>query len=302
MKWTGWICLLALAVASAGCERVEPSGPPSEAVRAEIEQRVPEYYKKAFNLSPTVSIKVTDVAAAEVPGMLSATMEMSQGTQTKKYPLVLTRDGRWAIQGQFADITADPFKAVAEKIATKDYPVRGNPNAAVTIVEYSDFQCPFCARAYTTLEEQVLKEYGDKVRVIFKNFPLTSIHPWAETAALASACVRQQSPDGFWKLYDFLFQHQKEITLDNLKEKAQGVVRDAGLDVGQFDACFDNKTLMDAVKAEMAEATAVGVRSTPTFFINGRKFEGALPYDQFKTALDTALGIGSPTPTSAPAG
>jgi len=121
---------------------------------------------------------------------------------------------------------------------------------------------------------------------VYKNFPL-SIHPWAESGALASECALKQSPDEFWKMYDFLFQNQSSITLDNLKEKAQTV---SGLDAAAFGECFDKKAALDAVKADEAEAAAVGVRSTPTFFINGRKLEGAVPFENFKTVIDQALG------------
>jgi len=300
MKRAVGCCLFVLAVAGSACQPVQESGPPSETVVKQIEQRVPEYFKKTADLPATVVIKVVDVKPALVPNLLSATLELTQGTQTQRYPITLTRDGRYVIQGPMADLSVDPYKANMDKITLKDLPPRGNENAGVTIVAYSDFQCPFCAKAYSTIEDQLLKEYGDKVRLYFKNFPLSNIHPWAESAALASICARQQSPQGFWKMYDFFFLNQKDITPANVKEKAEGVIRDAGLDVAKFDDCFDNKTAMGTLKAEMDEATSLNVRSTPTFFVNGRKLQGAVPYDQFKAAVDAALGGGAaPTATTA---
>ena len=99
-------------------------------------------------------------------------------------------------------------------------------------------------------------------------------------------------------MYDFFFLNQKDMTPANVKEKAEGVIRDAGLDVAKFDNCFDNKTAMGTLKAEMDEATALNVRSTPTFFVNGRKLQGAVPYEQFKAAVDAALGGGAAAPTA----
>jgi protein-disulfide isomerase len=305
-----WIvCTVVLAAVSSACQPAppQPSSTPSETERAQIEQRVQQYFTKTVNLPPDVTMKLNDVSPAPIGGLLTANLEVSNGTNSQKIAVVVSRDGRFLIQGQLTDLTIDPYKAAMEKITLKDEPSRGNPSATVTIVEYSDFQCPFCSRAYAMVEEQLLKEYRDKVRFVFKNFPLSEMHPWAENAALASQCARQQSGEGFWKVYDFLFQNQETITEANLKEKAEGVLRDAGLDVTKFDACFDGKAALDVVKAQAAEADALGVRSTPTFFINGRKLEGALPYEQFKSAVDQALAQAlaqaqAQAPAQAPAG
>jgi protein-disulfide isomerase len=296
-KPIGLACIAALAAALSACQPATTSAPPSEADVKQMEQRVQEYFKKTVTLPEGIEMKLIDVAAAKIPGLLTANLQLSKGAQTQNVPLVLSRDGRYFVQGKLIDLTVDPEKAIMEKIALQNAPMRGNPNAAVTIVEFSDFQCPYCGRAYKTLEEQVMKEYGDKVRLVYKNLPL-SIHQWAESGALAAACARQQKPEAFWRMYDFLFENQKDIRLENLKEKAEGVVRDAGLDVGTFDACYDSKAALDVVKADMQEAAAVGVRSTPTFFINGHKLEGAVPYETFKAALDAALGTPAATATA----
>ena len=293
MRSTSLVYVVLLAAGLAACDKVQSTVPPSEAEKRTIDERIQSYFKKVANVPANVTLKVVDLTAAELPGTLKANLEATSGTNTQKVPLLVSRDGRYFIQGQLIDLTVDPFKAAMEKINLKDQPVRGNPDATVTIVEYSDFQCPFCSRAYTTLESQVLKEYGDRVRLVYKNFPLSNIHPWAESAALATACARKQSPAGFWKLYDFFFQNQQALTPENLKEKASGVIKDAGLDVGAFETCFDSKAALDLVKADEVEANALGVRSTPTFFINGRKLDGALPYENFKTAIDQALGGGA---------
>lgn len=271
------------------CQTVKPAAPPTEAEKTQMEQRVEQYFRKVANLPPNVTLKLVDVAPADVPGFLTASLEASNGTNTQRVPLLISRDGRYFTQGQLIDLTTDPYQAVMAKISLQNEPMRGNANAKVTIAEYSDFECPFCGRAYTIVETQVMKEYGDKVRLVFKNFPLSNIHPWADSAALASACARRQSADGFWKLYDFLFQNQATITPDNVKQQAEGVIKSAGLDVAAFDTCFDSKAAADLVKADQAEAEMLGVRSTPTFFINGRKLEGAQPYEKFKAVIDEAL-------------
>jgi len=286
---------LCASAALAACEPVDNPHQPTDPVVRLIEQRVPDYFRKKANLPDGMGVRIRDVKpSTEVPGLLSATMELSQGGQTQTYPLVLSRDGRYVLQGQWGDVGVDPFEDNRNRIALDGAPVRGNPAATVTIVEYVDFQCPFCARAHKTIEEQVLKQYGDRVRFAVKHLPLASIHPWAEPAALAAACARQQSPDGFWTLYDFFFRNQNALTKDNLRDRAVGAARDAGLDVPQFEACFDSQAAMAAVKADESEAEALGVRSTPTFFVNGRKLEGALPFETLKAAIDAALAATPP--------
>ncbi len=283
--------VLAVLLCAAALDACEPGKPamPSEAERTQIEQRLQEYYRKTADVPPDVTLTLVSLAPTSVPGLLTANLEASNGTDTQRVPLLISRDGHYFAQAELMDLTADPYRANTDRINLNGVPMRGNLNAKVTIVEYSDFQCPFCSRAYNTVETEVLKQYGDKVRLVYKNFPLTEIHPWAAGAALATACARRQNAEGFWKLYDFLFQNQQAITADNLKEKAQAVVKDAGLDVAAFDTCFDDQTGLDLVTMDETEAQSLGVRSTPTFFVNGRKLEGAVPFENFKAVIDDAL-------------
>jgi protein-disulfide isomerase len=175
-----------------------------------------------------------------------------------------------------------------KKISLKDVASKGPANAKVTIVEYSDFQCPYCSRGYHVMEGQVLKEYGDKVRFVYKSFPLP-MHPWAEPAAIASQCARKQKPAAFWTLYNYYFQNQRQITPQNLKEKSLEALKDTGVDAAKFTDCLDNKKTADLVKAEQTEGGSVGVNGTPAFIINGRLVSGAQPFEKFKAVIDDEL-------------
>src|SRR6185503_4140123 len=159
-----------------------------------ISQRVIDYFQKTVT-TPGLTFKVTKMEDSEVPGWRKGNLEVSLGQQTQNIAFYVSRDGKYLFRGDAVDLSVDPLKQVMSKIKLDDQPERGPKDAKVTIVEYSDFQCPFCARAYTTFEQEVMKDYGDKVRFVFKNFPLTSIHPWAEDAALASECAFQQGND-----------------------------------------------------------------------------------------------------------
>ncbi len=254
-----------------------------------ISQRVVDYFQKTVT-TPGLGFKVTKIENSEVPGWRKGNLEASLGQQTQNVAFYVSNDGKYLFRGDAVDLTVDPLKQVMNKISLDHQPSRGPSDAKVTIVEYSDFQCPYCARVYSTLESDVLKNYGDKVRFVFKNFPLTSIHPWAEDGALASECAYQQGNDQFWTMYNGLFSKQGEINKDNVKDKATEIASGGGIDVAKFQQCFDGKQAMDAVKADQGEGTALGVSSTPTFFVNGRRLSGAQTPESFKQVIDQELG------------
>ncbi len=166
-------------------------------------------------------------------------------------------------------------------VATDGAPVRGNANAPVTIVEFSDFQCPFCARA----EGEIVKvrdTYKDQVKIVYKDYPLP-IHPNAPKAAEASRCAREQ--DKYWEYHDVLFANHNALEVPNLKKFAA----DLKLDTAKFDTCLDSGKYADEIAKDMAEGSRVGVSGTPAFFINGRLISGAQPFSAFQEAIDDAL-------------
>jgi protein-disulfide isomerase len=247
-----------------------------------------KYYRKKNNVPPAQAVAVTDLKDSPIKGAKQGVLQVGTAPQVRSVPFTMSPDGRYVIFAAADDITVDPSKAVMGKINIKDEPFRGNKDAKVTIVEYSDFQCPFCAKGYTTFEQQVMKDYGDKVKFVFKDYPLP-FHPWAEPAAIASECAKQQKVDAFWKMYHGFFANQKDVNPTNVKDKAWEYVSDQGLDKAKFDDCFDNKKTQAAVKADVAEGQSVGVTGTPSFVINGRLLVGAQPYEQFKAVIDDEL-------------
>lgn len=168
-------------------------------------------------------------------------------------------------------------------------PTMGPADAKVTIVEFSDFQCPYCGRFATQTLGQILSNYGDKIRFVFMNFPLTQIHENAEKAAEAGECANEQG--AFWRYHDILFQSQSALTVDSLK----GYAAQLGLDTARFNECLDSGKMTDAVQADMqvaqtaAQDTGLTRFGTPTFFINGKSVSGAQPFEVFKQAIDAAL-------------
>jgi len=257
-----------------------------------ISSRVVDYFGKAVS-TPGVTFKVTKIEPAEMPGWKKGHLEAALGEQKQDVPFYVSNDGRYLFRSDAIDLTIDPFQAVMQKIKLDGAPSRGPADAKVTVVEFSDFECPFCARAWEIFEKEVYPQYGDKVRFVFKQMPLTQIHPFSEDAAVASMCALQQGNDQFWKLYDGLFAKQGEINKENLPAKVEEIATAAGLDVPKLKECLASRKSIDAVKADQQEAAAVGVNSTPTFFVNGRRVQGAQDANAFKQALDQALGAKS---------
>jgi protein-disulfide isomerase len=160
-------------------------------------------------------------------------------------------------------------------------PTRGNQNAAVTIVEWSDFQCPFCNRVSPTLA-QIRQEYGERVRFAFKHMPL-SIHPQAAGAHAASEAAHRQ--DKFWEMHDLIFENQRDLSVETL----EGYASKLGLDMDQYRRDIEAKDVAKRISEDMAQAQKLGVTGTPSFFINGKYLSGAQPFANFKRVIDEAL-------------
>ncbi len=252
------------------------------------EEQLIKYYRKKANVPPAAKVAVTGLKDSPVKGLKEGVLEVGEGPAARKVPFAASADLHYAMFAGVEDVTSDPSKAVMEKLSLKGEPFKGGANAKVILVEYSDFQCPFCTKAYNTVENQVLKEYGDKVKFYFRNYPLP-FHPWAEPAAIAVECAKQQKPEAYWKLYSDLFTNQAQINPENVKQKCTEYLAGTGIDMAKWTDCYDSKKTQAQVKAQMAEGSSVGVNGTPGFIINGRLLSGAQPFDSFKAIIDDEL-------------
>lgn len=247
--------------------------------------KIIEYYRRKANVPPAAPVTVEGMKDSPIAGAKQGALS----DRGRTVGFLVSADGRYAVFGELEDLTVDPFKAVMEKIDMKGRITKGPADAKVTIVEYSDFQCPFCTRGYETIEKQVLTEYGNKVRFVYKHFPL-GFHPWATPAAVAVECVAdQKQDDAYWKLYAYYFEHQKEINPQNVKDKAKEALAGTKVDMAKFEQCYDKQATLARVQADMAEGQSVGVSGTPGFIINGRLISGAQPFQNFKSVIDDEL-------------
>ncbi|MCB0718992.1 MAG: thioredoxin domain-containing protein [Bacteroidetes bacterium] len=188
-------------------------------------------------------------------------------------------------QAQEGQAALERGAMLAERSASS--PSKGKADAPITIVEFSDFQCPYCARATETVKN-VMTQYGNEVRLVYLQLPLESLHPWALDASVAAVCAAEQDDTAFWTLHDYYFANQKDITKQNLKDKSASALASTEVDEAKWAQCFDDKATLDKVREEQQLGQSLGITGTPAFFVNGRPIQGAQPIEDFHEAIRLA--------------
>ncbi|HEY3930073.1 MAG TPA: DsbA family protein [Candidatus Koribacter sp.] len=252
------------------------------------QETVKSFIEHLVGYVPNMKIEVARIKPAEAPGVASVTVSMGNGQGNQLLNFYVTPDGKWAfIGGSLMPFGADPFAYYRKVLAKADGPIRGPRMVKATIVEFADLECPACKAALANIEK--MQAENPEVRVIFQNFPLESIHPWALRAALYVDCMKSNSAVD-WKFIDTVYEHQEEINDTNADTTLKLYATSAGADANIAACIADPKTMAD-VKASEQLGESVSVNSTPTLFLNGRKIESfnSLPYDTFKQLVDYAL-------------
>jgi protein-disulfide isomerase len=276
------------AIALSGCVlNGSPRVPPVDS--ASIENRVATYFRRTTNLPRTASIRLATLEPSAVPGWQDGRIEVSVGGETRGIDFIATNDGRYLLQGEMVDLSIDPVQTTVSRLTVEGRPVLGDPVSPVTVVVFADFQCPFCAKASRTIHRKLVSNYPGRAKLVFKNLPLHQIHSWADNAAIAGECAHRESNKAFWALHDTFYEMQTQLSNRNLREVATRVVQRAGGDPKRFGECMRTRATEDVVNADVAEAALLGVKSTPTFFINGRRITGAQPIEGFTLILDEEL-------------
>lgn len=237
-----------------------------------------------------VTYKIDDPKPSkDLPGFSEVAVHLTfEGGGTKDELYYVSTNGQTIVSGDIYNINKNPFQSNLDKLTTKDAPTFGPANAAVTIVEFGDLQCPDCRMEAPVLRHNVTETFGDKVRVFFKDFPLESVHPWARAAAIAGRCVYRQGNDAFWKFYDWDYDHQEQIEPDNLTTKVVAWAGENGLDAAKLTQCIESKATDAEVNRSIEEGHALDIRGTPTLFINGRKI-GGLQWPDLQLVINNEL-------------
>ncbi|NIM51711.1 MAG: thioredoxin domain-containing protein [Gemmatimonadales bacterium] len=192
--------------------------------------------------------------------------------------------------GTASDVPTTPQQMGLVQVATEGRPYQGPEDAAVTLVEFTDYECPFCAQYFQLTYPNLLAKYEGKLRYVIRNFPVNSIHPRAQKAAEAAECADDQGK--FWEYHDILFQRQTALEVESLKRYAA----ELGLDAEAFDRCVDSGEKAAVVFRDLQDGLNYGVRGTPTFFINGRMLVGAQPLAVFESYIDAAQAAAEADP------
>jgi protein-disulfide isomerase len=241
-----------------------------------LQKSVEAYLRNLYALGPNVQLTVSVPKESEVPGLLETTVDLKDGENSQSAKFYLSKDGKYLVRGEVSDLSKDPLAEARARIQMKDAPSLGDPKAPVTLVEFSDFQCPVCRSLHDVLRG-MLPNFP-QVRVVFKDFPLESLHPWARTAALAGRCAYQQDPKAFWKVYDAIYDQQEVISAENAWSKMADFAAASGLNPEAFKACMASPEAAAAVDASRANGQQLEVNSTPTVFVNGRRLVGGDPH------------------------
>jgi len=270
----------------------------AQSASPELTQKIERQIRSFYKIPPEVHVLVGNPSpSSEFPNYDSVTVTVDSGGKKQDLTFLVSKDRSSMMRLTKFDLSKDPFAEIMSKIDTNGRPTRGAKASKVVVVNFDDFECPFCSRMHQTLFPEILKEYGDRVTFIYKDYPLLEIHPWAMHAAVDANCLAAQNGDAYWDFADYIHANQHEVS----NEKTPGARLEAldkltllqgqkhNLDVVKLQACVKAQD-EGAVKASMKEAEGIGVEgATPTLFVNGEKLEGAQSVSQMRAALDHAL-------------
>jgi protein-disulfide isomerase len=268
------LCLTTITPGARAQQGQSATAAAASVAQTPTQKNIEAYLRHIYAFGPDVVLVVGAPKPTAVEGLLETTINLTIGENKETVKFYVSKDGKFLFRGEMSDITKDPLAESRAQIQTKDAPAWGDPNAAVTLVEYSDFECPVCRSLHDVLRG-MLPRYSGKVRVIFKDFPLEQLHPWARTAAIAGRCAYQQDPMAFWKMYDFIYDNQEIISASNAWTKMMDYAGQSRLDTDAFKSCMAGPEAGEAVNASHANGQLLEVNSTPTVFVNGRRLVGA---------------------------
>ncbi len=293
--------LLALGLA-AGCK-----AQPSTSADPGLNRRIEVMVRSQFSIPSQVDVTLGQRAPSSFAGYDSLPVTLSSGSRMQVVDFLISKDNKTLARLETFDLDKNP----ALSIDVQGRPIRGNPNAKVTVINFDDLECPYCARMHQELFPATLEHYKDTVRFVYKDDPLTDLHPWAMHAAVDANCLAAQNGTVYWTYVDYLHTHGPEVTgpdrdlnksfatLDRIARQEATLGK---LDGAKLDACLARQD-ETAIKAEAKEADALGVDGTPALFIEGERISGAQPQEEVWSAIDRALRAAgeAPPPSELPA-
>src|ERR1700722_3502171 len=258
-----------------------------------IERQVRAYYKVPPELKVIVG---ATTPSSDFPNYDSLIVTVDSGEKKQDLKFLISKDHSTLLRINKFDLSKDPYADTMGKIDLSGRPTRGAKSSKVVVVNFDDLECPFCSRMHQELFPEILKEYGDRVTFVYKDYPLVEIHPWATHAAVDANCLAAQNNDAYWDFADYIHANQHEVSSEKTptakSEALDKLTLEQGqkhnLDVVKLQSCIKAQD-QSAVKASVKQAESIGVEATPTLFVNGEKIDGAVPPAELRAALDRAL-------------
>jgi protein-disulfide isomerase len=251
--------------------------------------KILRYVRERFSFPDSVKITMTEPRESIYPDFLETTIMVDDGKDKRSQPFFISKNMRYLVDGSIFNLGGDSREEILRLISLEDQPTQGPANAPVTLVEYSDLQCPVCARLQEELETDIIPKYGDKLRVVFKEFPLVTIHDWTLTGAIASQCTYQIDPSKYVAFRSAVFKNQESLSAEHARDMLLHFGAEAGIDNLKLAACIDSRDSLSRVEANMHEGEALGITQTPTTFINGRVLVGGPPSTDIYKLIDEAM-------------
>jgi len=272
---------------------------------ATLNRHIEVLVRSQFNVPQDYTVTLGTRGPSLVTGFETLPITFTRGTKSKVENFLISKDGQTLARLETFDLAQDPVFSI--DVAGR--PIRGNPNAKVTVINFDDLECPYCARMHEALFPSTLERYKDKVRFIYKDDPLIELHPWAMRASVDANCLAAQSGDVYWTYVDYLHAHGQEVSGEDRNPAKSFAALDriarqeatlAKLDSGKLDACL-TKQDESQVKASAAEAENLKIDGTPALFVNGERIDGAIQEDMVWAVIDRALRAAGVEPPAAPA-
>jgi len=250
-----------------------------------------EEFLRHLNLwTPEIAFEIKDrQPASMLAGFEEITVKASLGERFSEQKYFVSADGKTIIRGEVLDVTANPFMHENALIRNAGQPSMGTVGAPVVLSVYTDYQCPYCKDQAKVLRSNLLKAYPKEVRLFVHDFPLEQIHPWAKAAAIAGRCTLLQGEENYWKFHDWIFDNQEGTTAETFRGKVMAWAPQNGIDALQLSRCLDSKETEPQVIKDIEEGKKLGLNSTPTIFVNGRKLAGSLSWEQLKKIIDVEV-------------
>ena len=298
------LAVAALALASVGCKAQNAASSGTTIQDPALARSIEVMVRSQFSVPPDYDVTLGERTPSNLPGYDNLKVTLSHNGRTTSTTFLISRDNKTLARLETFDLAGMPTR----HIPVDGRPIRGNPDAKVTVISFDDLECPFCAAMHRELFPDTMNRYGNLVRFVYKDDPLVEIHPWAMHAAVDANCIAAQNGKAYWSYVDYLHAHGDEVTgtehnlqksFATLDRIANDQVKPFALDSARLDACVAKQDEA-TIRTSMHEADALGVDGTPSLFIDGEHINGAVPEQQVWVVIDRALRSAGVTPPPMP--